>query len=350
MSFGAPIFLPALILVPIMALFLLWSSRQRRAALRRLGDPHLIQRLSASANTGARRLRYLLWLVALTFVILALARPRWGQAPQLVQQQGVQVMVALDISNSMLAEDVSPNRLLRAKRNIAYLMNRLDGDEIGLVVFSGAAFIQFPLTSDYGTARTFLENANPSIISRQGTAIGEAIQVALTGFDDNSSAQKVIVIFTDGENHESNAITAAQAAADDGVIIYTIGFGSPEGAPIPEYDPAGNLIGYKTDSMGQVVQTRLDEATLQQIATVSGGQYYRAGDGSELNALLGELNNLQTGQFQSRVATDLIERFQIFLLVALVAFALAELIPERVPQRPRKPLRNALGAPLRRGR
>lgn len=350
MSFGEPIFLGALVLVPVMALFLLWSSRRRRAALRRLGDKRLVQRLSASANAPARRLRYLLWLLALVFVILALARPQWGQAPQLIQQQGVQVMVALDISNSMLAEDVSPNRLLRAKREIADLMTRLDGDEIGLVVFSGAAFVQFPLTSDYGTARTFLDNANPGIISRQGTEIDQAINMALTGFDDNSSAQKAIVIFTDGENHTPNAITAAQAAADAGVIIYTIGFGSPEGAQIPEYDTAGNLLGYKTDNAGQVVLSRLDEATLQQIATVSGGEYFLATDGSELNALVAELNNLQTGQFESRVATDQIERFQLFLLVALIALTLAELVPERVALRPSKPLRNVLGAVMRSGR
>jgi Ca-activated chloride channel family protein len=346
MSFAQPGFLLGLAIVPVAVLFLFWVSRSRRKALARLGDPALIQRLAASANAPGRRLKQLLWLAALTLGIIALARPQWGEAPQMVEQEGIQVMVALDVSNSMMAEDVTPNRLLRAKRDITDLMDRLDGDEIGLVVFSGAAFVQFPLTSDYATASSFLESANPGIISRQGTAIGEAIATALGGFDTNSSAQKVIIIFTDGENHESDTLAAAQAAADQGVILYLIGFGSEEGATIPLYDAAGNLTGYKTDVNGQVVQTRLDEATLQQMAEISGGQYFRATDGSELNALVAELGNLQTGRFESRETRTLIERFQLFLLAAVVALLLAEIVPERRNiRRPR--VTNALGRTVR---
>ena len=346
MSFAAPLFLAGLVLVPVAVVFLFWVSLSRRRALARLRDPALIQRLAASANAPGRRLKQILWLVALTLVIIALARPQWGEAPQTVEQEGIQVMVALDVSNSMMAEDITPNRLLRAKRDIADLMDRLDGDEIGLVVFSGAAFVQFPLTSDYATASSFLDSANPGIISRQGTAIGQAISTALNGFDPNSSAQKVIVIFTDGENHESDTIAAAQAATEQGIILYPVGFGSEEGAPIPLYDTAGNLTGYKTDVNGQIVQTRLDEATLQQIADISGGTYFRATDGSELNALIAELGNLQTGRFESRETSTLIERFQLFLLAAVVALLLAELAPERRNVR-RVRLTNALGRVMR---
>lgn len=346
MQFAQPGFLFALGVVPLAVMFLFWASRSRRAALARLGDKALIQRLAASAHTPGRRLRQLLWLLALTLVIIALARPQWGEAPQTVEQEGIQVMVALDVSNSMMAEDVSPNRLLRAKRDISDLMERLDGDEIGLVVFSGAAFVQFPLTSDYATARRFLDSATPEIISRQGTAIGEAILVAMSGFNDNSTAQKAIVVFTDGENHESDTVAAAQSAAAQGIILYTIGFGSEEGAPIPVYDAAGNMTGYKTDAAGQVVQTRLDEATLQQVAEVSGGQYFRATDGSELNALVTELSNLQTGLFASRETNNLIERFQLFLLAAVVALLLAEIVPERRTVRRRRRT-NALGRVIR---
>lgn len=346
-SFAQPEFLIGLVLVPLAVIFLAWASRSRRKALARLGDAALIQRLAASAHTPGRRLRQLLWLLALTLVIIALARPQWGEAPQTVEQQGIQVMVALDVSNSMLAEDVTPNRLLRAKRNISDLMDRLDGDEIGLVVFSGAAFIQFPLTSDYVTARSFLESASPEIISRQGTAIDQAIMAALSGFNANSSAQKAIVIFTDGENHGVSALEAAQTAADESVIIYPIGLGSEEGAQIPEYDGAGNLLGYKTDQNGQVVQTRLDEATLVQIAEMTGGQYFRATDGSELNALVGALSNLQVGMFESRVTSNLIERFQLFLLAAVIALLLAELTPERRTASRRRRVTNALGRAIR---
>ncbi|MDH3675474.1 MAG: VWA domain-containing protein, partial [Anaerolineae bacterium] len=214
MTFAKPIFLYGLlILVPMMLLFVGWAARRQQTALARLGNPALVKRLSSSVNWRGRRWRTAIWFLVLVMLLVALARPQWGSEVQEVEQQGIEVMVALDVSNSMLAQDVKPDRLSRAKLEISDLMDRLGGDEIGLVLFSGASFIQFPLTSDYTTARTFLDNARPEVISKQGTNIGDAIRTAMSGFDANRSSQKVIVLITDGENLEGDALTMAQTAS-----------------------------------------------------------------------------------------------------------------------------------------
>jgi Ca-activated chloride channel family protein len=296
----------------------------------RLGNPVLVQRLSSTVNWRGRRWKDALWLVVLAALLVALARPQWGSVTDVVEQEGIEVMVALDISTSMLAQDVKPDRLSRAKMEISDLMERLGGDEIGLVLFSGASFVQFPLTSDYATARTFLDNARPAVISRPGTAIADAIQTAMRGFDETRPSQKVIVLITDGENHEGDAVAMARTAAEQGIRIYAIGFGSPEGEPIPEYGDGGQVAGYKKDQNGEVVLSRLDESTLQQIAGVGNGQYYRAtAGGGELDTLVAELSTLQTAEFASMLEVRGIERFQFFLVIGLAALLAAELIPDR---------------------
>lgn len=334
MTFARPIFLYGLILVPLMGAFLLWAKRQRQADLARLGSPSLVERLSSSVNWRGRRWRDVLWLVVLALVLLALARPQWGVETHMVEQEGIEVMVALDVSESMLAQDIKPDRLSRAKMEIADLMSRLGGDEIGLVLFSGASFVQFPLTSDYATARTFLDNARPEVISRPGTAIGDAIRTAMTGFDMSRASQKVIVLITDGEDHGGDALAMAEMAAEQGIMLYTIGFGSPQGEPIPEYNANGEVVGYKKDQTGEVVLSRLDEPTLQQIAEVGGGQYFRASaSGGELDVLITELNTLQKADISAQLETQGIERFQTFLLAALALMVAIELIPDRVARK-----------------
>ena len=213
-------------------------------------------------------------------------------------------------------------------------MGRLGGDEIGLVLFSGASFMQFPLTFDYGTARTFLESAGPEVISRPGTALGEAIETALAGFNRQTASQRVVLLMTDGEDHGGDALEAAGRAAEEGVVVYAVGFGSPEGEPIPEKDAGGQVVGFKKDERGEVVLSKLDEVTLQQIARETGGRYYRAtADGSALDALASEIDSLQKASLQSEFETRNIERFQVFLAVALLALVVAELVPDRVTER-----------------
>ena len=332
MTFGQPLFLWAFFLLPLILIFMWWAEQQRKSALARLGNVALVTRLSATVNWRGRRWQSVFFFLAIMLLIIALARPQWGSQVQVVEQEGLQVMVALDVSQSMLAEDLKPNRLIRAKQEISDLMTRLKGDELGLVLFSGASFIQFPLTSDYDTARAFLDNAEPRVISRPGTVIGEAIRTAMSGFDPQRTSQKVIVIMTDGEDHETNPLAVAQEAAEEGAIIYTIGFGSAEGAPIPESrDAEGQLTGYKKDLQGNVVLSKLDDATLRQIAQATDGRYFNAkADGSELDELVSHLSVLQTERLERRVKTQKVERYQLFLLAAILALFARELIPERV--------------------
>jgi len=333
MIFEHPEYLLGLLIVPAAALFFLWANKQRDKALAKMGQSSLLKRLSTSINWRGRRWRNALLLIALALFIFALARPQWGSEVREVKQEGLQVMVALDVSQSMLAQDIKPNRLERAKLEIADLMARLDGDEVGLVLFSGASFIQVPLTSDYFTALSYLDSADPGVISRPGTVIGDAIRTATLGFDPSLSSQKVLIVMTDGEDHETDPIAAAQEVAAEGVLIYTIGFGTPEGEPIPVFDENDEIIDYKRDQAGEVVLSQLDESTLQSVAKTGNGKYYRASaDANELEKLLAEIDTLQKAQLQSRVETRYIERYQIFLALGLAAFVASELIPDRLVQ------------------
>ena len=338
MTFAHPEFLIiGLFLIPLVGLFMWWASKRRRRAIDQLGDSALIRRLSNSINWRGRRWRSALWLLALALIVFSLARPQWGSEVHEVDQEGLQVMIALDVSQSMLAEDIKPTRLDRAKLEIADLMQRLDGDEVGIVLFSGASFLQVPLTSDYSTALAYLDSAKPSVISRPGTVIGDAIRTALRSFDPELASQKVLIVMTDGEDHETDPLVSAQEAADAGVLIYTIGFGNPEGAPIPITNEYGQITGYKTDAQGNRILSKLDDATLQAIADTGSGKYYRASaGGSELDALLDEIDGLQTAQLQSRMETRMIERYQIFLALAFLALIAAELIPDRITESVRK--------------
>ena len=330
MTFGAPQYLYVLIALPALVAFVWWAFSRRDALVRRIGDPALIERLSASVNRGMRRRRLILWFLGIALIIIALARPQWGSDVQIVEHRGVQVMVALDISRSMLAQDLKPTRLDRAKLEISDMMSRLTGDEVGIVLFSGASFIQFPLTFDYATARTYLRNASPDAITRQGTVIAKAIETAMTGFNEERVSQKIIVIMTDGENHEGDPVAAAQQAAEEGAVIYTVGFGSPEGEPIPVYDSQGNVTGYSEDEQGSVVISRLDEATLQQVSQAGGGRYFRAAERGAIAGLVDEIQSFQDESLQSEFNRTKIERFQIFLLAGLLSLVLAEVMTDRL--------------------
>ena len=330
MSFGSPFYLIGLIAVPLLWLFLFWAGRSREKALARLGDAGLVNKLAESLYARGRRWQQRLWLAAVALIIFSLARPQWGTSTNVVQQDGIQVMVALDISSSMLAQDLQPDRLTRAKQTILELMDQLNGDQIGLALFSGASFIQFPLTNDYATAKSFLISANPGMISRPGTAIAQAIRTARQGFDQTRSSQKVIVIMTDGENHEGDVFGEARDAADDDIIIYTIGFGSPDGEPIPAFDAFGSQIGFKQDFNGTVILSRLDEDTLRDVAETTGGKYFRASaSGAEIVSLGELIDQLETAELESRFEVQAVERFPIFLMLGIIAFVAAEFIPER---------------------
>jgi Ca-activated chloride channel family protein len=330
MDLARPAYLYLLLLVPLAALLLAWAAQRRRAAIARLGIPSLIAALSASVSLTRRRWKMALWFLALIALIVALARPRWGAQVQVTAQRGVQVMIALDVSTSMLAEDVKPDRLARAKLTVEELMDRLGGNELGLVLFAGAAFVQFPLTADFNTARSFLNAATPGTISRPGTALEEALRVALDGFPEEIASNRVILLLTDGEGHEGDPLAAAAAARDAGVTIYAIGFGSPQGEPIPLRDENGALVGYKKDAQGETVLSRLDETALQGIVNETSGLYFRASaGGDEISAITEAIAALDTGRLEGQFETRGAERFEWFASFALLALSVEFLIGDR---------------------
>ena len=347
MSFGAPYMLFVLLAVPALAGFAWWAFRRRSAAIRRIGEPALIALLSAAVDGPMRRVRLALWFVGVVLLIVALARPQWGSDIEIVETRGLQIMVVLDVSRSMLAADVEPTRLDRAKLEVADLISRLDGDAVGITLFSGASFVQLPLTTDYATARAYLNNARPDAITRQGTVIGEAIETAMIGFSDKRESQKVIVIMSDGEIHEEqnapDPIEAARQASGDGTVIYTVGFGSPEGAPIPKHDERGNVTGPHMDRDGNPVVSRLDESLLQQIAEAGGGRYYRAGDNGGVAAIADEIETFQDETFRSEFSQRRVERFQLFLLLGALSLFLAEILTDRLYLSMRQGLHRASG-------
>ena len=346
MTFANPEYLLLLAALPVAVILAYLAARSGRRSLERLGEPRLVNRLASNVNGFGRTAAAALTLCALALAIVALARPQWGETVRTVERQGVQIMVALDISRSMLAEDLEPNRLVRAKLEVADLMNRLQGDEMGLVLFSGAAFVQFPLTFDYATARNFLENVSPAMISRQGTAIADAIEKASTGFDDSRASQKVILIISDGENHEEDPVAAARRAADDGIVIYAMGIGSAEGGTIPIYDNfSGIFLGNLADRNGNTVISRLDEDTLASVAQAGGGRFIRAdGFNNAAAEFARELEDLQKATIESEIETSRVERFQIFAVAAIALLIAAALIADR-RRDPRKTTANrrALG-------
>ena len=330
MTFATPQFLFALTTLLALVIFARWVWVHRAAALLRIGDPVLVERLSAGGSRTMRLARLSLWFVGVALIIVALSRPQWGSEIEIVEQRGVQLMVVLDVSRSMLSQDVKPTRLDRAKLEISDLISRLKGDTVGIVLFSGASFIQFPLTADYATARTYLSSAGPHAITRQGTVIGEAIVTAMGGFNDQRVSQKVIIIMTDGENHEGDPLEAAREAAAEGAVIYTVGFGSPEGVPVAVYDEQDEVIGYRQDSEGQPIVSRLDEGALQRIAEAGGGRYFRADAPGAMGGLLGEVESFQDESLQSELGERRVERFQVFLLAGALSLFMAGALTDRL--------------------
>ena len=335
-TFANPQYLLLLAVLPIAIGVVYWAVQNRSRTLERIGSPALVRRLTANVNTKGRMVGRGLTIAALALAIVALARPQWGESLQTVEREGVQIIIALDVSRSMLAEDVKPSRLVRAKLEIADLMQRLQGDEVGLVLFSGAAFLQFPLTFDYLSAKNFIENANTEMITRQGTNIEQAIEVASRSFSEEMISQKVILIITDGENQDGNAVEAAREAYDDGTLVYTIGVGTADGEPIPLRSPRGRLLEYVQDREGNMVFSRLDENMLRSVAEAGGGKFIRLeGSTNATSQFTEELAALEKASVGSEVEATKIERFQIFAFASILLLIAGEVIPDRRRNRER---------------
>lgn len=328
--FADPVWLWALSLMPALALLHLAASRRRREALARIGDPELVARLTVTVSTTARRWKAVLGLVAVGLLALALARPQFGSRVETVESRGQDIVVAVDLSRSMLAEDVAPSRLERARLAILRLIRRLDGDRIGLVAFAGTAYVQSPLTVDYSAAGMFLSAMHPDLMPVQGTDLGAALRVSLDALDQGAREARVVVIVTDGEDHEEDFESGLARAAASGVRVHVVGVGTTEGVPIPQYDGEGRRTGFLRDEEGTVVTTRLGDETLRTVAERTGARYVRAGaGGNALDDLVEELAGAEGEALEERQVTLFEEQFQIFLGLALGLLIAEWLMPER---------------------
>ena len=321
-------YLLLLLLIPFFFLGMaLWMGARRRR-LRKLGDEALVNELMPSWSRSKRWVRAVLYSLAFFFFVIGLSRPQIGAKLKEYKVKGAEIMVVLDVSNSMLAQDYSPNRLERAKLAISRITDRLQGDRIGLIIFAGSSFVQLPITSDYVSAKMFLSNISTESIPIQGTAIGDAINTAVKSFSAQSENSRAIIVITDGENHEDDAVAVATQAAEAGVKVYTIGVGSVEGQPIPM---DGGLL---KDKEGNIVVTKLDEDTLKEIAQAGGGAYVHAGnDEFGLTPIVNDIKKMQEEEYSSVVFEEYDEQFMYFLGIALALFVLEMLIGERRSRR-----------------
>jgi Ca-activated chloride channel family protein len=299
----------------------------RRKKLRQMGDLNLIKNLIPNYTGSKPFYKFLLLILAFSALIMALANPQIGTKMEEVKRQGVEIIIALDISNSMLSEDIKPNRLERAKQEILKLIDNLQNDRISLVIFAGKAFTQLPLTTDYSAAKLMVSITNTDLISTQGTAIGSAIELAQESYTKDNSKSKVLLIISDGENHEDDALTIAKQAADKGIIIHTFGMGSPNGAPIPIYQN-GNVTGFMKDNSGQTIITKLNPQILQELSDVGNGDFFTA-DQMDLTALIDKIGKMDKQEFGTKMFTDYENRFQIFLGLALFLMMIEFIISEK---------------------
>ncbi len=326
--FESPTALLLLGIIPAFIVFFIWRERARRRAAAVLGDVELIRQLMALIP-ARRYQKSALWLVALAALVIALARPVWGIDEEFIEVEGIALMIVLDVSASMDAQDILPSRLERAKLAARTLYQESQGDQVGLILFAGNAIVQFPLTSDILTAQTFLNAASSESITRQGTAMEDGLRLAIAAFDERIASDMVIVLMSDGENHQGQPVLAAEEAAERGILIYAIGYGTQAGAPIPEYDAQGEVIGFKSDTAGNLVFTQLDESILAEVAEVTGGTYQPASDsGIEIIDLLNEIGELERGILERRTDVKAVERFGLFLALALLALSIEIVLPE----------------------
>ncbi|RPI02668.1 MAG: VWA domain-containing protein [Calditrichaeota bacterium] len=314
-------------LIPLLVVFYIFAFKAKKRAMAKFGNLDLLNKLSR--NTSRRRLffKISLMLAALLMIIFALSRPQIGTKIEEVKREGIDVIIAIDVSNSMLARDIQPSRLQKAKHEVGSFIDRLRGDRIGLIAFSGVAFVQCPLTLDYGAAKIFLDVLAPDLIPIPGTSLSSAIQKAIETFDQQERKHKALVLITDGEDHEGEVMRLAEEAERQGIIIYCVGIGSPQGEPIPQGELGS---AFKKDRSGQVVMTKLDEVTLEKIALQTGGKYFRASSGEvELAKIYDEIAAMEKKKLGSLQFSQFEDRFQYFVAVALLLVLLEFLLPER---------------------
>lgn len=324
--FEEPAYLYLLLLLPVLAALYLYSNYRRRKAIRKFGDPELMAQLMPDASRYRPDVKFSIVLMAIGLFSLLLARPQFGSKLETVKRQGIEVMIALDISNSMLAEDVQPSRLEKAKRLVAQLVDRMQNDKVGMIVFAGDAFTQLPITSDYISAKMFLESINPSLITKQGTAIAAAINLASRSFTPQEGVGRAIIVITDGENHEGGISEAIKTATEKGIQVNVLGVGMPDGAPIP----VEGTNDYRRDRDGNVIVTRLNEPMCQEIAKEGKGIYVRVDNTNNAQrAISREIDKMAKADVETQIYTEFNEQFQAVAWLILLLLMAEMLITER---------------------
>jgi Ca-activated chloride channel family protein len=316
------------ILIVIGIIYIIYRNRHKKI-LEEFGDNELVKKLTPSYSISKIRWKFWLLFFAIFFLGIGLGGPQLGSKLVTVKRKGIEIVIALDVSNSMLAEDIKPNRLTAAKRAIEKLIDKLDNDRIGLVIFAGKAYVQVPVTADYVSAKMFLNTISTKSVPIQGTNLSEALQMAARSFTSDKDISKAIILITDGENHDDAAVETAKEIAAQGIRIYTVGIGSPQGVPIPMIDKFGRKV-FKTDKDGNVVVTKLNEKTLQEIAMIGNGTYVRAtNSGIGLNLIYDELNKLDKKEIESKIYAEYENYFQPFIAIGILLLFIEVLIPLR---------------------
>lgn len=313
--FAHPEYLFLLALIPVLIIIFIYTIRLKKKRIREFGNPELLAELMPNVSTVRPQIKFYLQLSALFFIVIVLAQPQFGTKIDDSKRKGIEVMVALDVSNSMMAQDIQPNRLEQAKLILSKLIDGMNDDKVGLVVFAGNAYTQLPITVDYVSAKMFLSSINTNMVPRQGTAIGSAIDLCLNSFPEKKETGRAIILITDGENHEDDAIGAAKLAAEKGVSVHVIGMGRPEGAPIP----IDGTMSFKKDNEGNVVVSKLNEEMCRNIAVSGNGTYVRADNNNTAYKIISkELDKIAKSDIQTKVFSEYNEQFQSFAIFALL--------------------------------
>lgn len=325
--FAQPLFLYLLLLIPLIWGIYLYGRYRRRRNLAAFGNVAFLPELAPHVSRWRPLVKMILQSLALAVIIFILARPQFGTKLETVKSEGVEIMVALDVSNSMLARDINPSRIDKAKMMLSKLVDDLDNDKLGLVVFAGDAYTQLPITTDYVSAKMFLNSIDTKMVPTQGTAIGQAIKIAMNSFSPESPAEQAIIVITDGENHEDDAVEAAKAAAAKGVKVSVIGIGSAKGAPIPISGSSNNFL---KDNEGKTVITKLNEAMAQEVAQAGEGVYVRADNtNGALQALINEVRTMKSAEFERKTYSEYNEQFPGLAWIALVLLLIDAVLLER---------------------
>lgn len=324
--FAHPEYLFLLLLIPVLIGVFIYTIIQKRRKIKQFGNPDLLAELMPNVSVIRPQVKFYIQIAAIILMIIVLAQPQFGTKMEKEKRQGIEVMIALDVSNSMMAQDIQPNRLEKAKQVLSKLVDDMTEDKVGLVVFAGDAYTQLPITVDYVSAKMFLSNITPKLVPRQGTAIGSAIDLCIKSFGEKSETGRAIILITDGENHEDDAVGAAKLALDNGIVLHVVGMGKLDGAPIP----VDGTMSFWKDKEGNVVVSKLNEEMCKNIALGGGGVYVRADNtNSAYRTISKELDKVAKSDIKTKIFSDYNEQFQSFALLALLLLVIDTFVFDR---------------------